>query len=92
LFACKCGKEKRKGWMEQGGMEGLGGADWSGLDRIGVGKWDFGRKKGRVEKSQKQGLEDGFGGGESVTGREFEKRKRTLQDKGMRKKSQGSKQ
>jgi U3 small nucleolar ribonucleoprotein protein LCP5 len=85
------GKEKRKGRKERGGMEGLGGEDWSGLDRIGAGKWDFGKKEGRVEKSRKRGLEDGVGGGESVTGREFEKRKKTLQDRGMRKKSRGGK-
>lgn len=83
------GKEKGKGRKERGGME-LGGEDWSGLERIGNGKWEFGKKAGKVERSRKRGLEES-GGGENVTGREFEKRKKTLQDRGMRKKQRGGK-
>ena len=77
------GKEKRKGRKERGGMEGFGGEDWSGLDRIGKGGWDFGKREGKVERSRKRGTEDG--GGESVTGREFEKRKKLLQDRKIKK-------
>ena len=77
------GKEKGKKKRERG-MEGFGGEDWSGLERIGRGKWDFGRKEGKVERSRKRGFEDS-GGGEEVSGRAFEKRKKTLQNMKMRK-------
>ena len=83
------GKEKRKGRKERGGMEGFGGEDWSGLDRIGKGAWDFGKREGKVERSRKRGIEEG--GGESVTGREFEKRKKLLQDRKMKKTNRGGK-
>ena len=83
------GKEKKKGRKERGGMEGFGGEDWSGLDRIGKGGWDFGQREGKIEKSRKRNIEDG--GGESVTGREFEKRKKLLQDRKMKKKNRGGK-
>lgn len=83
------GKEKRKGRKERGGMEGFGGEDWSGLDRIGKGAWDFGKREGKVERSRKRGIEEG--GGESATGREFEKRKKLLQDRKMKKTNRGGK-
>jgi U3 small nucleolar ribonucleoprotein protein LCP5 len=83
------GKEKRKGRKERGGMEGFGGEDWSGLDRIGKGGWDFGKREGKIERSRKRGIEEG--GGENVTGREFEKRKKLLQDRKMKKKHRGGK-
>lgn len=76
------GKEKRKGRKERSGMEGFGGEDWSGLDRIGKGGWNFGKKEGKVERSRKRGVESG---GETVTGREFEKRKKVLQDRKLKK-------
>jgi hypothetical protein len=85
------GKEKHKGWKERGGMEGLGGEDLSGLDHKGAGKWDFGKKEGKVERSRKRRLDESAGTGESITGRDFEKRKKTLQERGMRKKHRGAK-
>ena len=79
------GKEKSKGRKERGGMEGFGGEDWSGLDRIGRGKWDFGKKEGKVERSRKRGFEEDAVGGEDITGRAFEKRKKVLQNRKMKK-------
>ena len=83
------GKEKRKDRKERGGMEGFGGEDWSGLDRIGKGGWDFGKREGQIERSRKRGFDEGAG--ESITGREFEKRKKILQDRKMKKKHRGGK-
>jgi len=77
------GKEKGRK-RERGGMEGLGGEGWSGLDRIGRGKWDFGTKEGKVERSRKRGVEDSVGG-EDITGRAFEKRKKSVQTRKSRK-------
>ena len=86
------GKEKKKGKQQRGGMEGFGGEDWSGLDRIGKGSWEFGKREGKVERSRKRGFEEGSADtGEKVTGREFEKRKKVLQDRKMKKKSRGGK-
>jgi U3 small nucleolar ribonucleoprotein protein LCP5 len=83
------GKEKTKGKKVRGGMEGFGGEDWSGLDRIGKGGWEFGKKEGKVERSRKRTFDEG--GGEDVTGREFEKRKKVLQDRKFRKGQKGGK-
>jgi U3 small nucleolar ribonucleoprotein protein LCP5 len=83
------GKEKTKGKKARGGMDGFGGEDWSGLDRIGKGGWEFGKKEGKVERSRKRTFDEG--GGEDVTGREFEKRKKTLQDRKFRKSQKGGK-
>lgn len=79
------GKEKRSGRKERGGMQEFGGEDWSGLDRIGKGGWDFGNREGKVERSRKRGFNE-EPTGENVTGREFEKRKKILQDRKIRKK------
>ena len=50
------GKEKRKGRKERGGMEGFGGEDWSGLDRIGKGGWDFGKREGKLRGVEREVL------------------------------------
>lgn len=54
--------KEKKGRKERGGMQEFGGEDWSGLQRIGMGKWDFGKREGKVERSRKRGFEEGFGG------------------------------
>jgi U3 small nucleolar ribonucleoprotein protein LCP5 len=78
--------KEKKGRKERGGMQEFGGEDWSGLQRIGMGKWDFGKREGRVERSRKRGFEEGVGGtGEEVSGQAFEKRKKVLEGRKMRK-------
>jgi U3 small nucleolar ribonucleoprotein protein LCP5 len=85
----KIGKEK-KGKKIRSGMEGFGGEDWSGLERIGKGNWDFGKRDGKVEKSRKRGFDEG-GVGDDVSGQAFEKRKKILQDRKIKKKHRGGK-
>jgi len=83
------GKEKQKGRKPKGPtMEGYGGEDWSGLDRIGRGSWNFSKQEGKVEKSRKRHMEDD-GPREDITGKAFEKRKKTLQDRKLKKKRRG---
>lgn len=84
------GKEKGKGRKARGGMEGFGGEDWSGLDRIGKGGWNFSKRENKVERSRKRGVDE-TSAGENVTGREFEKRKKLMQDRKMKKKNRGGK-
>jgi U3 small nucleolar ribonucleoprotein protein LCP5 len=69
--------------------EGFGGEDWDGLERIGKGRWEFGKKEGRVEKSRKRGAAEMWREGEGVSGQAFEKRKKVLQGRKMKR---GSKQ
>ena len=86
------GKEKKKGRQQRGGLDGFGGEDWSGLDKIGKGGWEFGKREGGVERSRKRGLEEGSADpGENITGRAFEKRKKVLQDRKMKKRHRGAK-
>ena len=83
------GKEKKKGLKRRGGMEGFGGEDWSGLDRIGKGGWDFAKGKSKIEKSRKREFDES-GAGEIITGRAFEKRKKILSER-KQKKHRGAK-
>jgi U3 small nucleolar ribonucleoprotein protein LCP5 len=85
----KIGKEKQKGRKQRGGMEGFGGEDWSGLERIGRGNWEFGKRESKVERSRKRGFEESAG--ESVSGQAFEKRKKILHDRKNKKKQRGGK-
>jgi U3 small nucleolar ribonucleoprotein protein LCP5 len=84
------GKDKRKGRKQRGEVEGFGGEDWSGLDRIGKGGWNFGKREGKIERSRKRGIDEG-GTEDSVSGLAFEKRKKMLQDRKIRKKHRGGK-
>lgn len=83
----------KKGRRERGGgLQEFGGEDWSGLQRIGKGKWDFGKPEGKVERSRKRGFDEGFGGGgEEVTAQAFEKRKKVLENRRLKKKQKGGK-
>ena len=82
--------KEKKGRRERGaGLQEFGGEDWSGLQRIGKGKWDFGKREGKVERSRKRGFEEGIGGGEEVTGQAFEKRKKILEGRKMKKQKGG---
>lgn len=76
------GKEKRKGRKERGVMDGFGGEDWAGLDRIGRGGWEFAKRAGKVERGKKREYDEG-GVGEIVTGQAFERRKKILLDRKM---------
>jgi U3 small nucleolar ribonucleoprotein protein LCP5 len=85
-------KDKKGEKRARNAMEGFGGEDWSGLDKLGRGDWKFGGGEGKVERSRKRAVGgDGMDGVEGVSGQEFEKRKKVLQDRKFRKKPRGGK-
>ena len=85
------GKDKEKGKKRRArdALEGLGGEDWSGLEKLGRGDWRFGRGEGKVERSRKRGSQEAVNssgvGNDRVSGREFEKRKTILQNRKFKK-------
>lgn len=79
------GREKKRGKQERNRvtME-FGGEDWSGLERIGKGSWEFGKRESKLERSRKRHVEDNPGS-EDITGQAFEKRKKLLRDRKLKK-------
>ena len=91
------GKDKEKGKKRRArdALQGLGGEDWSGLEKLGTGDWRFGHGEGKLERSRKRGFHESVNSGavrdDGVSGREFEKRKKVLQNRKFKTKHRGGK-